>query len=134
MARLITETAETAYKANHEPRVPLMLGSNSADTAGNRIQSDDWEQLWAHFGQCWSAEEKTYDPDRNENSGNAEYRRRTMILRAKPNRLALQRVRSRKTARPFYIYRGSHTFRRECGNGLKPGHRTAAKLHSSSAR
>src|SRR5579864_2248022 len=30
--KLVTETAETAYKAHHEPRVPHMLGSNSADT------------------------------------------------------------------------------------------------------
>ena len=38
--KLITETAETAYKARRQPRVPLMLGSNSADTAGNRIKGD----------------------------------------------------------------------------------------------
>jgi para-nitrobenzyl esterase len=37
--KLITETAETAYKAHREPRVPLMIGSNSADTAGNRIKA-----------------------------------------------------------------------------------------------
>src|SRR6478735_2211795 len=55
--KLITETAETAYKANREPHVPLMLGSNSADTAGNRIRATTKEQLWAHFGQ-WSAEAK----------------------------------------------------------------------------
>jgi len=61
--KLITETAETAYKASHEPRVPLMLGSNSADTAGNRIRATTKEQLWSHFGQ-WSAEAKAaYDPD-----------------------------------------------------------------------
>src|ERR1700751_935567 len=34
--KLITETAETAYKAHRQPRVPIMLGSNSADTAGDR--------------------------------------------------------------------------------------------------
>ena len=38
--KLITETAETAYKARRQPRVPFLLGSNSADTAGNRIQGD----------------------------------------------------------------------------------------------
>jgi hypothetical protein len=37
-SKLIT-TAETAYKAKHQPRIPLMLGSNSADTAGNRIRA-----------------------------------------------------------------------------------------------
>src|SRR4029077_17967333 len=37
--KLITETAETAYKARHQSRVPFMAGSNSADTAGNRIKA-----------------------------------------------------------------------------------------------
>jgi para-nitrobenzyl esterase len=35
---LVTDTAETAYKARRQPRVPLLLGSNSADTAGNSIK------------------------------------------------------------------------------------------------
>ena len=37
--KLVTETAEAAYKAHHQPRVPLLLGSNSADTAGNRVKA-----------------------------------------------------------------------------------------------
>jgi para-nitrobenzyl esterase len=61
--KLVTETAETAYKAHHQPRVPIMLGSNSADTAGNRIKATTKEQLFARFGQ-WSAQAKAaYDPD-----------------------------------------------------------------------
>jgi para-nitrobenzyl esterase len=61
--KLVTETAETAYKARRQPRVPLMLGSNSADTAGNRIKATTKEQLFARFGQ-WSAQAKAaYDPD-----------------------------------------------------------------------
>ena len=47
--KLVTETAETAYKAHHEPRVPLMLGSNSADTAGNRVRATTKEQLFAQI-------------------------------------------------------------------------------------
>ena len=42
--KLIAETAETAYKAKRQPRVPIMLGSNSADSAGNRIRSTTKEQ------------------------------------------------------------------------------------------
>lgn len=61
--RLITETAETAYKARRQPRVPLMLGSNSADSAGNRIRSRTKDEFFARYGQ-WSAEAKAaYDPD-----------------------------------------------------------------------
>jgi para-nitrobenzyl esterase len=61
--KLVTETAETAYKARHEPRVPLLVGSNSADTAGNRVRATSKEQLFARFGK-WSAQAKAaYDPD-----------------------------------------------------------------------
>ena len=61
--KLVTETAETAYKAHRQPRVPFMAGSNSADTAGNRIKATTKEQLWARYGQ-WSNQAKAaYDPD-----------------------------------------------------------------------
>src|SRR5690606_28537032 len=61
--KLITETAESAYKAKRQPRVPIIAGSNSADTAGNRVRATTKEHLFARFGQ-WSAQAKAaYDPD-----------------------------------------------------------------------
>lgn len=61
--KLITETAESAYKAHREPHIPLMLGSNSADTAGNRVRATTKEQLFARYGK-WSDQAKAaYDPD-----------------------------------------------------------------------
>jgi para-nitrobenzyl esterase len=61
--KLVTETAEAAYKARRQPSVPLLLGSNRADTAGNRIKATTKEQLFARYGQ-WSAQAKAaYDPD-----------------------------------------------------------------------
>lgn len=61
--RLITETAESAYKARRMPRVPIIVGSNSADTAGSRVRASNKEQLWARFGK-WSEQAKAaYDPD-----------------------------------------------------------------------
>ena len=61
--KLITETAESAYKARRQPRVPLLLGSNSADTAGNRIRAATKDEFFARFGK-WSAQAKAaYDPD-----------------------------------------------------------------------
>ncbi|HEX3117673.1 MAG TPA: carboxylesterase family protein [Candidatus Acidoferrum sp.] len=61
--KLITETAESAYKAGRAPHVSIMLGSNSADTAGNRVVATTKEQLWARFGK-WSGQAKAaYDPD-----------------------------------------------------------------------
>jgi para-nitrobenzyl esterase len=73
--KLITETAETAYKARRQPRVPLLAGSNSADTAGNRVKATTKDEFFARFGK-WSAQAKAaYDPD-----GSTELA--TMISRA----------------------------------------------------
>jgi para-nitrobenzyl esterase len=61
--KVITETAETAYKAGRSPRLPLMLGSNSADFAGTRVRATTKEQFFARFG-LWTAQAKAaYDPN-----------------------------------------------------------------------
>ncbi|HJQ81917.1 MAG TPA: carboxylesterase family protein [Lacipirellulaceae bacterium] len=61
--KLITETAESAYKAQRQPRVPFLAGSNSADTAGNRIRAATKDELFARFGK-WSEQARAaYDPD-----------------------------------------------------------------------
>ena len=43
--------------------VPLLLGSNSADTAGNRIRATTKEQLFARLGKCGDQANAAYDPD-----------------------------------------------------------------------
>jgi para-nitrobenzyl esterase len=104
--KLITETAETAYKANHEPLVPLMLGSNSADTAGNRIRAATKEQLWAHFGQ-WSAEAKAaYDPDGTKTLATLVSEANDDFGQAEPARFAASAF--AKNGSPVYLYRFSY--------------------------
>jgi para-nitrobenzyl esterase len=104
--KLITETAETAYKANHEPRVPLMLGSNSADTAGNRIRATTKEQLWAHFGQ-WSAEAKAaYDPDGTKTLATLVSEANDDFGQAEPARFAASEFEANGS--PVYLYRFSY--------------------------
>jgi para-nitrobenzyl esterase len=119
--RLITETAETAYKARRAPRVPLMLGSNSADTAGNRVRATTKEELWARFGQ-WSAEARAaYDP-----SGTAELS--TLIRdanddfgQAEPARFAANAFAANGS--PVYLYMFSYvpTAQRQPGRGSPHG-------------
>lgn len=104
--KIITETAETAYKAHHEARVPLMLGSNSADTAGNRIRASSKEQLWAHFGQ-WSAEAKAaYDPDGTKNLAILVSEANNDFGQAEPARFAATAFASNGS--PVYLYRFSY--------------------------
>lgn len=57
--KVIMETAETAYKEHREPHIPIMFGSNSADTAGNRVRAATKEQFFARFGQ-WRAHRRRW--------------------------------------------------------------------------
>src|SRR5579862_380837 len=104
--KIITETAETAYKARRAPHVPLMLGSNSADTAGNRIRASSKEQLWAHFGQ-WSAEAKAaYDPDGTKTLATLVSEANDDFGQAEAARFAATAF--AKNGSPVYLYRFSY--------------------------
>ena len=112
--KLITETAETAYKAHREPRVPLMLGSNSADTAGNRIRATTKEQLLARFGQ-WSAQAKAaYDPDGSTNLATLVSRANDDFGQAEPARFAASAFATNGS--PVYLYRFSYVQTGDAGN------------------
>lgn len=104
--KLITETAETAYKAHRQPRVPLMLGSNSADSAGNRIRATTKEQFFARFGQ-WSAQAKAaYDPDGSTDLATLLSRANDDFGQAEPARFAASAFASNGS--PVYLYRFSY--------------------------
>jgi para-nitrobenzyl esterase len=104
--KLITETAETAYKARRQPRVPLMLGSNSADTAGNRIKATTKEQFFARFGQ-WSAQAKAaYDPDGSTDLATLISRANDDFGQAEPARFAARAFAA--IGSPVYLYRFSY--------------------------
>jgi para-nitrobenzyl esterase len=104
--KLVTETAETAYKAHHQPRVPLLLGSNSADTAGNRVKATTKEQLFARFGQ-WSAQAKAaYDPDGSTDLAVLVARANDDFGQAEPARFAANAFAANGS--PVYLYRFSY--------------------------
>ncbi len=104
--KLVTETAETAYKARRQPRVPLLAGSNSADTAGNRIRATTKEQFFARFGQ-WSAQAKAaYDPDGSTDLATLISRANDDFGQAEPARFAADAFASKGA--PAYRYRFSY--------------------------
>ena len=104
--KLITETAETAYKAGRQPTVPLLLGSNSADTAGNRVRARSKDELWARYGQ-WSAEAKAaYDPDGTIDLATLVSRANNDFGQAEPARFAADAFAAKGS--PVYLYRFSY--------------------------
>lgn len=104
--KLITETAETAYRGRRALRVPLILGSNSADTAGNRIKAASKEQLFARFGP-WSAQAKAaYDPDGSTGLTTLLSRANNDFGQAEPARFAATAFADKGS--PVYLYRFSY--------------------------
>jgi para-nitrobenzyl esterase len=104
--KLITETAETAYMAKHQPRIPLIVGSNSADTAGNRVRATTKEQLFARFGK-WSAQAKAaYDPDGSTDLAILVSRANDDFGQAEPARFAANAFAAKGS--PVYRYRFSY--------------------------
>jgi para-nitrobenzyl esterase len=104
--KLVAETAETAYKARRQPRVPLLLGSNSADTAGNRIKATTKEQLFARYGQ-WSGQAKAaYDPDGSTDLAAAVAKANDDFGQAEPARFAANAFAANGS--PVYLYRFSY--------------------------
>jgi para-nitrobenzyl esterase len=104
--KLITETAESAYKARRQPRLPFLAGSNSADTAGNRVRAATKEELWARFGK-WSEEAKAaYDPDGSTDLATLVSRANDDFGQAEPARFAASAFAANGS--PAYLYRFSY--------------------------
>ncbi len=65
---LLVETAESAYEAGHQAKVPLIIGSNSAEVPAGFVNAGSKEELLALFGNLRDEVKKAYDPD-----GTAEF-------------------------------------------------------------
>lgn len=104
--RLITETAESAYKAGRQPDVPLLVGSNSADTAGNRIRATTKDELFARFGESSAQARAAYDPDGTADLVTLIARANDDFGQAEPARFAASALAAKGS--PVYRYRFSY--------------------------
>lgn len=104
--RLITMTAETAYKAGRQPRMPVMLGSNSADSAGNRIRSTTKEQFFDRFGKWKNEAKAAYDPDGTKDLATLLIEANDDFGQAEAARFAANAFAA--TGSPVYLYRFSY--------------------------
>jgi len=62
--KLVVETAESAYMAGRQPKMPLMIGNCSAEIGGPFVSSSKTkEELFASFGDLEAEAKAAYDPD-----------------------------------------------------------------------
>ena len=65
--KLVVETAESAYKAGRQPKIPLMIGNTSAEIGGAFVNnSKTKEELFASFGEFEADAKIAYDVDGNK--------------------------------------------------------------------
>ena len=83
--RLVVETSQSAYEAGRQMRVPLIIGSNSADFVGF-ISADTKEALFSQFGERKADAIAAYDPN-----GTAELR--TLLAMAGTDRVQAEPAR-----------------------------------------
>lgn len=103
--RLAVETPESAYRAGHQMRVPLMIGTNSNDFIGF-VAADSKDALFAQFGAGAARARAVYDPD-----GTATLQQvLTMVgidrAQAEPARFTAHAFAG--TGMPTYLYRFSY--------------------------
>jgi para-nitrobenzyl esterase len=61
--KLVVETAQSAYEAGRQPRVPLIIGSNSAEVPAGFVNASSKEELLSLFGSLRDEANAVYDPD-----------------------------------------------------------------------
>ena len=85
--KLVVETAESAYKAGRQARVPLMIGNNSAEIGGGFVNaSSSKEELFSLFGELKDEAKAAYDPDGNKEFAEVQTRFNTDKVWAEPAR------------------------------------------------
>lgn len=100
--KLVIETAESAYKAGRQIRVPVMIGSNSAEVPAGFVNARSKEELLSLFGKMKDDAAKAYDPD-----GKTEFARMLTMVNtdkvwAEPARFTAAAVTAKGD--PSYVY------------------------------
>jgi para-nitrobenzyl esterase len=101
--KFIVETAESAYNAGRQARVPLMIGNNSAEIGGGFVNaSSTKEELFALFGELESEAKAAYDPDGNKEFNEVLTKFNTDWVWGEPARFAASSY--AKIGEPAYIF------------------------------
>jgi para-nitrobenzyl esterase len=62
--KFVVETAESAYKAGHQTKIPLIIGNCSAEIGGAFVSTATTkEELFSQFGELENEAKAAYDPD-----------------------------------------------------------------------
>lgn len=101
--KLVTETAESAYKAGRQASVPLIIGNTSAEIGGGFVNSSSSkEELFSLFGGLEGEAKAAYDPDSNKEFAEVITKFNTDWVWAEPGRMTARAFVAQGD--PAYIY------------------------------
>jgi len=100
--KLVTETAQSAYKSGRQSLVPIIIGSNSAEVPAGFVNAKSKDELLSLFGSMKAEATAAYDPD-----GNTELEKMLSMVNtdkvwAEPARFTARAYMAKKV--PAYIY------------------------------
>jgi para-nitrobenzyl esterase len=101
--KLVVETAESAYNAGRQARVPLIIGNCSGEIGGGFVNaSSSKEELFSLFGELDGEAKAAYDPEGNKEFAEVITKFNTDWVWAEPGRLAARAIVAK--GEPAYIY------------------------------
>lgn len=100
--KLVVETAESAYEAGRQARVPLIIGSNSAEVPAGFVNANTKEELLSLFGNLRDEAIAAYDPDRTTDFAEMLTMVNTDKVWAEPARLTARAFVAKGA--PAYVY------------------------------
>lgn len=101
--KLVVETAESAYMAGRQPKMPIMIGNCSAEIGGAFVSNAKTkEELFASFGELQADAKSAYDPEGNKSFNEVITRFNTDWVWGEPARMTAKTFIAKAT--PAYLY------------------------------
>lgn len=105
--KLVVETAESAYKGNRQAKIPLMIGSNSAEIGGSFVNnSSSKEELFSLFGDLHKEAQAAYDPDGSKEFNEVITQFNTDWVWGEPARFTAEKF--VESGQPAFLYQFSY--------------------------
>jgi para-nitrobenzyl esterase len=104
--KLVVETAQSAYETGRQSRVPLIIGSNSAEVPAGFVNASSKEELLSLFGSLRDQASAAYDPDRATEFAKMLTMVNTDKVWAEPARFAARAFAAK--GEPAFLYRFSY--------------------------
>ncbi|HKW28656.1 MAG TPA: carboxylesterase family protein [Verrucomicrobiae bacterium] len=104
--KLVAETAQSAYEAGRQARLPLIIGSNSAEVPAGFVNASSKDELLSLFGSLRNQAIAAYDPDGTNEFAKMLTMVNTDKVWAEPARFTARAFAAK--GEPAYLYRFSY--------------------------